>query len=499
MNHKKPEYLFDHLVVLMFENRSFDNLFGYLYENDRPRNFVPEGSGEFEGVAHRDDLYNLDDAEPPNRYDVTKAPYQKPEDMYAPYPNAGEFYHPNVNRQIYGADDVSGQLGELPVDNLMQGFVQDYIRVIKESKGWDGNVPPEPDMVKQILYCFPPEAVPVLSTLARSFAISDAWFSSAPTATWPNRSFVHSATSRGRVLNKPAGEWAHHHDQTTIFERLSDKLGSDRAWRVYGEEVHYASLTALLHPPLRHERFKSNFRHLDQFYRDCRAGTLPAYSFIEPRMMSNVNDMHPSFWLNPFVASSITAGEAFLNDVYDAVRQGKNWERTLLLITFDEHGGLYDHVFPPHNATPPGGDGEDADFGFRFDRFGLRVPALFISPYVAEGTVVRAAGETPFDHTSIIKTLCRRWELEGLTARDRAAPDFLAVLTLPADRPRRETPTIAPRPYVRLPVPKARTLPLGHLAFQIADLMAVVAGAGLPVLDKVEDMMQHFFHHKGRA
>jgi phospholipase C len=207
----------------MLENRSFDNLFGYLYENDTPKLFILGDDTAFRGVSGRDDLFNLDGNEPPNKYYVAKAPYEKPEDMFAPFPNAGEFYVPNINRQIYGADEVSGNLAELPRENLMQGFVQDYIRVINESKGWDGHVEPESETVQQIMNCYPPEATPVLSTLARSFAISDAWFSPVPSSTWPNRSFTHSATSRGRVLNKPATEWVAHHDQrTTTSPRSSN-------------------------------------------------------------------------------------------------------------------------------------------------------------------------------------------------------------------------------------------------------------------------------------
>jgi phospholipase C len=491
----KSKWRFDHLVVLMLENRSFDNLFGYLYESETPRLFIPDADPVFRGVAGRNDLFNVDQSEPPKAYHVAKAPWEDPQAMFAPYPNAGEFYHPNINRQIYGSDDVSGSLDELPRQGLMQGFVQDYIRVIKESKGWDGNVEPEPETVQQVMNCYPPEALPLLSGLARSFAISDAWFSSVPSATWCNRSFVHSGTSRGRVLNKPTLEWVRHHDQPTIFERLADKLGVETAWRVYGEEVGYASLTRLLHRPLRDRRFDNNFQHLDRFYEDCAAGSLPAYSFLEPRMMSNVNDMHPPYWLNPFVASSVLAGEAFVNEVYNAVRQGKRWDRTLLVITFDEHGGLYDHVVPPCNAMPPQSlPGDTADFGFRFDRFGLRVPTLFISPYVAERTVIRAAGETPFDHTSIIKTLCKRWDLEGLTERDSAAPDFLPVLALAADAPRLETPAMTPREYVPMPEPKAHRSPLGHLGHQLAELMAAELGKELPKLELVGDLHRHFFH-----
>ena len=105
--------------------------------------------------------------------------------------------------------------------------------------------------------------------------------------------------------------------------------------------------------------------------------------------------------------------------MYDAVRHGKRWDRTLLVVTFDEHGGLYDHVAPATNATPPDDPPVPGDHGFLFDRFGTRVPTIFISPYVEEGTVIRSDGDTPFDHTSIIKTLCDRWGLEHLTERDR--------------------------------------------------------------------------------
>ena len=488
---------FDHLVVLMLENRSFDNLCGYLYEHDQPRHFIPDGDAVFRGVAARDDLVNDDGGDPPTEYRVRQAPWERMEDMFVPYPNAGEFYEPNINRQVYGTDSVSGPSGALPSTNLMRGFVQDYIRAAEESKKWDGDIEVTPELVQQIVDCFPPQAVPVLSTLAKSFAVSDDWFSSVPSSTWPNRSFTHSGTSRGRVVNKPATEWALHHDQPTIFERLSDKLGRD-AWRVYGEESHLSSLTWLLHPPLRHHKYRHCFESFKRFRRDCEKGTLPAYSFLEPRSFLNPNDMHPPFWLHPHVASSVLAGEVFIQEVYDAVRQGKHWDRTLLLITFDEHGGLYDHVPPPTNATPPDEPPIEGDHGFLFDRFGLRVPTIFVSPYIEEGTVVRAEGDTPFDHTSIIKTLCDRWDLEGLTARDRAAPSFAPVLTRAADQPRLETPAIEARPYKRLPEPKAHQGPIGHLGHQLIELSAAVARETVPLLKTAGEAVRHLLGHTHR-
>ena len=486
---------FDHLVVLMLENRSFDNLFGYLYEHDEPRHFIPGDDPVFRGVAGRDDLVNDDGGDPPAMYPVHRAPHERLEDMYVPYPNAGEFYTPNINRQVYGSDEVSGDSQGLPTDGLMKGFVQDYARVIEESKKWDGAVQATPETLAQIMGCFPAQAMPVLSTLARSFAVSDAWYSSVPTATWPNRSFTHSGTSRGRVLNKPTKEWALHHNQPTIFERLTDKLGTDKAWRVYGEETHLASLTWLLHRPLRKHKFKHCFRRFKHFQSDCAKGTLPAYSFLEPRSLMNPNDMHPPFWLHPHVASSVLAGEVFVKEVYDAVRRGKSWDRTLLVITFDEHGGLYDHVPPPTNATPPDEASIPGDEGFLFDRFGLRVPTVFVSPYVEEGTVVRAAGETPFDHTSIIKTICERWDLEGLTERDKSAPSFTPVLRRAASEPRLETPDMTARHYERLPEPKAHESPVGHLGQQALELTSAVRGHVVKDIKSVGEAVAHLFKH----
>jgi phospholipase C len=212
---------------------------------------------------------------------------------------------------------------------------------------------------------------------------------------------------------------------------------------------------------------------------------------LEPRSLVNPNDMHPPFWLHPHVASSVLAGAIFVKEAYDAVRHGKRWDRTLFVVTFDEHGGLYDHVPPPTNATSPDAPPVPGDHGFLFDRFGLRVPTIFVSPYIEEGTVIRAKGDTPFDHTSIVRTLCERWDLEHLTERDRAAPSFAPVLTRAADQPRLQTPDIEARPYKRIPEPKAHQGPISHLGSQIIELSAAVAGDAVPVLKTAGEAVRH--------
>ena len=105
-----------------------------------------------------------------------------------------------------------------------------------------------------------------------------------------------------------------------------------------------------------------------------------------------------------------------------ALRDGPGWDQTLLIVTYDEHGGCYDHVPPPSGAIPP--DQAIGEYGFDFTRFGVRVPAVLVSPLIAAGTVFRVpAGSMPLDHTSILKTVETRWGLPSLTARDAAAPD----------------------------------------------------------------------------
>ena len=147
---------------------------------------------------------------------------------------------------------------------------------------------------------------------------------------------------------------------------------------------------------------------------------MPAYTFLEPEWSPTGNSQHPNY--------DVALGEKLIHDVYYALQGGKNWNQTLLIITYDEHGGNYDHVPPPQCATPP--DASVGDQGFDFRRFGVRVPCVLVSPLIAPGTVFRVPdGTMPLDHTSILKTVERRWGLIPLTARDAAASDVGDVLT----------------------------------------------------------------------
>ena len=214
------------------------------------------------------------------------------------------------------------------------------------------------------------------------------------------------------------------------------------------------SFTALIHAARLKDRFATHFRTTDQFYADAATGQLPTYSFLEPNLIHGHNDMHPpENALFPGFAmdmpSSLLGGEALLAKVYDAVRTsssptGSNVHNTLLMINFDEHGGTYDHV-PPPPAPAPDPAAAAGQFGFSFDRSGVRVPAIAISPWIPDKTVIT----TEYRNTSVLRTLRERWSLGApFSARDATAADIAPVLSLDTPRPPQDwpNPVAAPVP-----------------------------------------------------
>jgi phospholipase C len=257
------------------------------------------------------------------------------------------------------------------------------------------------------------------------------------------------------------------------------------AWKIHGYEQ----------PPLTRHNFPDTLAASDDhfglfadFQAAAAAATLPAYTFLEPSWAPSGNSQHPNY--------DVALGEQLMHDVYYALRNGPAWNATLLIITYDEHGGCYDHVPPPCGAAVP--DGTVGEKGFAFDRFGLRVPAVLISPLIAAGTVLRAAGATPFDHTSILRTIERRWGLPALTARDAAAPDLGSVLTLETAR------TDDPLAGIVVPVsggqqPPPAAQPPSHLQqvhAELASHLPVADAAGgthhtMPVLATSDDAAKY--------
>jgi phospholipase C len=389
----------EHVVVLMLENRSFDHMLGYLYADTN--NVSPLTSQPFEGLTGHES--NLDDAG--TSVPVTALTASAPHLYFSPGADPGEGYAA-TNLQLYGTASPTDRSS--PTNG---GFVTNFASTLR---GVDvhrsvlaGTVPAD------VMGMFTPELLPVLSGLARGYAVCDHWYSSAPTETFPNRAFASCATSQGRLDDTVAT-----FDTQSIFGLLGAH-GLD--WSIFGYDN--APLTRLNFPDTKSAP-ESHFGLFTDFQTRAAAGTLGAYTFLEPSWGSSGNSQHPNY--------DVALGEQLLHDVYYALRDGPGWAATLLVVNYDEHGGCYDHVPPPSGATPP--DGSAGEFGFDFTRFGVRVPAVLVSPRIAPGTVFRSTGPVPIDHTSTLKTLEVRWSLPSLTARDAAAPDVGDTLTLTTPR-----------------------------------------------------------------
>lgn len=388
-----PEGVIQNIVVLMMENRSFDHMLGYLKAVNPAINGLTGGE------------WNPDPAEnPPAQVTVSDtAGYLEPD------PDAGHDT-PAVTEQIY-----SGPTANLPAIGPNMGFIQNYARRT-------GNVP---QAAGKIMRCFDSRKLPALWTLAQEFAVCDAWYSSVPGQTWPNRMFVHAATSDGNLDNQ-----FHPYDIPTIYHSLQD---ANLDWRIYFHDVPQA----LALSRLRVDLFLDRFKLFAEFQEDAKKGKLPAYSFLEPRyynfLFKHANDQHPNH--------DVSLGDVLIADVYEAVRNSPQWENTLLVIVWDEHGGIYDHVFPPDQDVANPDDKNCADPAFDFRRLGVRVPALLISPYVPKGTV----DATRYEHASVPATVKKVFGLAGfLTKRDAAANTFERVLSL--DQPRLDAPATLERP-----------------------------------------------------
>jgi phospholipase C len=390
-----------HIVVLMLENRSFDHMLGFLYTAQG--NVSPAGQ-PFAGLTGTEScLDSTGTAVTVSRIEPTT-----PNAYFMPGADPGEGYMA-TNHQLFGSQNAPSSPCPVPA---CQSFIKDFAYTL----GWESGTRPSVSgtVPADIMRCFTPEALPVLSGLAKAYAVCDQWFSPVPSETLPNRAFACSATSQGHLDDKTRT-----FTSPTIFGLLGRH---GQTWGIYGydsEPLTQRTFTDIASAP------GGTIGKFADFQAAAAAGTLPAFSFLEPSWGSTGNSQHPNY--------DVALGEQLIHDVYETLRGGPGWPQTLLVVTYDEHGGCYDHVPPPSGAVPP--DSSAGEFGFDFTRFGVRVPAVLVSPLIAAGTVFRVpAGSTPIDHTSILKTVQERWSLPALTARDAAAPSLRGVLTLAAPR-----------------------------------------------------------------
>jgi phospholipase C len=436
-----------HIVYLMLENRSFDNVLGWLYDDKHPPkvNIPAQSPPTYDGL--KPTYFNLD--KNGNQHFVIKGTNHN---LNVPACDPHEEYS-HVNAQLFGHEANPAKLTAAP----MLGFYQDFSYFSNPIEQYFGV------LTDEIMMSYTPEELPVLNGLAKHFAVSDRYFSSVPTQSNCNRAFAACGNSLGKNKNRleawvndrhsalfgagePEGD---QFSQKTMWNVLSE-CGRDSSedWMIYNSTgsgvqnffgVEGYSYTRDLMKQLQSPTLNQHFDTIDTFYTRAKEGSLPSVCFLEPkwgggyteRLSEQGNDYHPP--------SNLAPGEAFVKQIYDALTANKGaWGETLLIINFDEHGGTYDHVAPPWNATPPWQNSDTpkpdvCELGFEFDRFGVRVPLILVSPHVKESTVFRAAGDIPYDHTSVIATILKtmgipkdKWGLGGRTAN---APTFENVFT----------------------------------------------------------------------
>jgi len=397
----------------MLENRSFDHLFGRW----------PGVSGLAQGPFSN----RPDPAAPANSTSNAAIAAGQPALFAVPQGQGPGHSVDDTNVQLFTTKVVPSGALLKPVDD--RGFVQNY----RSTLATDGFGGPAADLAA-VMQTFTAGQLPALTTLAENFVLCDQWYAEVPGPTMPNRLYIHAATSAGWARN----DWSVPLSSVTIYEQLQNE---GRTWAVYYSDQNEVAQYSRINT--QRQSFKL---YESAFAADAAAGKLASYNFIIPRFAGSATDgpvtsMHPPQDVRP--------GDQLMADVYGALRSGPQWPQSLLVVTFDEHGGYFDHTDPPAAVNPDGIDspapGDNASFAprFAFDRLGLRVPTLLASPYLPRGMVC----SMPLQHTSVLTTVRRLFGISGsLTKRDAAAAAFDGLLLT---EPRTDAPSALARPAAK--------------------------------------------------
>jgi phospholipase C len=436
-----------HIIVVMEENRSFDHLLGWRPGVDGLKktdcNEIKVGDptkGKFCATKNASNIQKCD-----------------PDHSLGP-----------TTLKIFGPLAVAA--GNL-TDPTMIGFV-DFENSRGETK--------EKNHYCEVMEMFTVDHLPVMNAMADHFLLFDKFFASVPGPTWPNRLFVLSGTSGG--LTETSNPWfqgvtGQLYPLRTIYDQVKD---AGLTWKNYVNDTPWELfLESVAHHP-------ENVVLMDEFYKDAREGTLPNFAFVNPRAGINFtygfgsNDQHPDH--------DVALGEAFYKDIYEALRASPSWNDTLLILTYDEHGGFYDHV-PTELNIPPPDDYPSWPDDFKFDRGGIRIPTLLLSPWIPKGVVegrppsqAKPQTNSQYELTSIMATVRKILNIsEGpLTNRDAWAATFDHLLSEPT--PRTDCPMHLPDPMpptIKYLETEAK-LPLNGLQTHIAEVHGHLSGEPLP-------------------
>jgi len=476
----------EHVIVLMLENRSFDNVLGGLYPSLTKQ-------GLYRGLLGTE----TNPLDPRKQGGSSVMVFQGSADISTwimPYPDPGELYSDMV-QQIFGAYTVPS--GGVPT--TMSGFAWNYMQ---QSSSPDGVAP----VAQDIMQYYSGATMPVSTYLASHYAVCDCWFASAPVQTLSNRIFTHCGTpSRLNATTSRVNNPDYIDNLTvpfvppvtdkTIFELLDEKYPNGKGpacawlppnppsnwnWKVYYHDAPLSALCKYVYDRwCWDDPFGGNVYYYEtNFEYDVKNNLLPKYSFIEPRYSDfyygTVNSNHPGGagidWENYNGDSlpppiDIRDGEKLLSHVHSVLSSHPAlFAKTLLIVTYDEHGGLFDHVGPSRATSPF----QPAVNNFNYDRYGVRVPTILINPRIKAGLVYPAlpprkpyepVPNPPYDHTSILSTLIDQFELgnDYLTPRVKLAPRLTNLISPSAaaePRPSLELRSPVPQPMATMPPPR---------------------------------------------
>jgi phospholipase C len=371
----------NHLVILMMENRSFDHYLGALTLAPEAGHLDVEGLGDGHGNLRTDLPTNLLDG-------AAVSPWRLDRDDWDDRPS------PPWAKDKHGRWSVDSSTLDPPHEwpevqkqfaaRKLTGFISSYQGAYRKKKG--KQIPP--DTARLVMGYYTRATLRVLYALADEFAVCDHWFCSFLGSTWPNRVFVNAGHC-GDLLSTD-----------DILARY-DKVFPKYIWESWGQPRPHSRLftwkayffkdreefTMFDLWPYTHVGHSENGADISQFARDCQQQTLPDVSIIEPNY--DLFADHP--WEDPRL------GQHFISRVVNALLKSPSWRDTAMIITYDEHGGFFDHVPPPEAPE------HNPDAKFKY--LGFRVPTIVLSPYTPKGVTVK----DPFDHTAILKTVADRW------------------------------------------------------------------------------------------